>query len=77
MNISDEELVAEYERRIADGTDLDGLVSVRSAPPPANTRRSVFSVRLGSDELASIAGAASKRVYVTDELRFLADANPS
>jgi hypothetical protein len=61
MNISDEELVAEFEKRIADGDDLEDLVPVRSVPPPPNTRRSVFSVRLGSDELASIASAARKQ----------------
>jgi uncharacterized protein (DUF1778 family) len=60
MNVSDDELVAEYERRIADGTDLAGLTPVGSTPPP-HTRRSVFSVRLGPEELALISGAAHKQ----------------
>jgi uncharacterized protein (DUF1778 family) len=60
MNVSDDELVAEYEKRIADGTDLVGLIPVRSTPSP-HARRSVFSVRLGSEELALISGAAHKQ----------------
>jgi uncharacterized protein (DUF1778 family) len=59
MNSQDQELLEEYERRIAAGTDLDGLIPVKARVP--RNPRAVFSLRLSKDEYEVIARAAEAR----------------
>lgn len=54
---SDAEMIAEIERRRAEGTDLDGLIPIATAPQPFKPR-AVFSVRLAAEELKEITEAA-------------------
>lgn len=68
MNVSDEEMVAEIERQIAAGTDLDGLIPVKSSVP--RSPRAVFSIRLAPEELKAISEAArAQGVSIGDFLR--------
>ena len=56
MNVSDDEIIAEIEKQIAEGTDLDGLIPVNSTAP--KSPRAVFSIRLAPEELKKISKAA-------------------
>jgi hypothetical protein len=65
---SDEEIIADIERRRAEGTDLDDLLPVK-ATTPANPRM-VFAVRLGYEELKAITEAAqARRLPIGDFIR--------
>ena len=65
---SDEEIIADIERRRAEGTDLDDLLPVKATTPP--NPRIVFSIRLGYEELKAITKAAeSKGIPIGDFIR--------
>lgn len=69
----DQDILDEYERRRAEGTDLDGLQRVSLSP--SSKARSTFSIRLSKDEMSVILQAARKRgVSLTD---FIRDASTS
>lgn len=64
----DQDILDEYERRIADGTDLDGLTRVPIKTSP--NARANFSIRLNKDEFGVILEAARSRgVTVSDFIR--------
>jgi uncharacterized protein (DUF1778 family) len=64
----DQDILDEYERRRADGTDLDGLVRVTARVSP--NARANFSIRLSRDEFGVISQAARRRgITVTDFIR--------
>ncbi len=64
----DQELLEEYERRIAAGTDLEGLIPVKARTP--KNPRAVFSMRLSKDEYEAISAAAEvKGQSVSDFIR--------
>lgn len=64
----DQELLDEYERRIAEGTDLAGLIPVKARTP--RNPRAVFSMRLSKDEYAVISVAAeAKGQSISDFIR--------
>jgi hypothetical protein len=72
MNANDDEIIAEIEKEIAEGTDLDGLIPVASSRP--KTSRAVFSIRLAPEELKAISQAARSRgVPIGDFIRDAAD----
>jgi hypothetical protein len=64
----DQDILDEYERRRAEGTDLDGLQRVNLSP--SSKARATFSIRLSKDEMGIITQAARKRgVSLTDFIR--------
>ncbi|MGE0059664.1 MAG: DUF1778 domain-containing protein [Dehalococcoidia bacterium] len=64
----DQEILDEYERRRAEGTDLDGLERVTARV--SSKARANFSIRLSRDEFNVILQAARRRgVTVTDFIR--------
>jgi hypothetical protein len=68
MNVSDEEMIGEIEKQIEAGTDLEGLIPVRSTAP--KNPRTVFSIRLAPEELRDISQAARGRgMSIGDFLR--------
>jgi hypothetical protein len=68
MTVSDEEMIKEIEKQIEEGTDLDGLIPVRSTAP--KSPRAVFSIRLAPEELKTISQAARGRgMSIGDFLR--------
>src|SRR5688572_1811193 len=64
----DQDILDEYERRIAAGTDLEGLTRAPIKTSP-NVRAN-FSIRLNQEEFGVISAAAKRRgVTVTDFIR--------
>ena len=67
----DAEIIEEIEKRIAEGTEFEGLTRVRARQP--KIPRAVFSVRLSPEELNVIARAAAiKGSTVSDFIREVA-----
>jgi hypothetical protein len=65
---TDEETIAKYDRLIAEGRELEGLVPVKARV--AKDVRHVFSVRMTARELTEIAEAARQRgMTISDFMR--------
>ncbi len=56
---TDEEIIAYYDKLMAEGKELEGLVPVRARV--SKNPRAVYSVRLSFDELSRIDAAAKQR----------------
>jgi uncharacterized protein (DUF1778 family) len=66
--MTDEEIIAEYDKLMAEGRELEGLVPVKARV--AKDIRHVFSVRMSAKELTEISEAAAKRgMTVSDFMR--------
>ena len=64
----DQDILDEYERRIVEGTDLEGLTRAPIKTSP--NARANFSIRLNKEEFGVISAAAKSRgVTVTDFIR--------
>jgi len=65
---TDEEIIAEYDKLIAEGREMEGLVPVKARV--AKPARAVYSVRMSSQELTQISKGAWKRAMtVSDFMR--------
>jgi uncharacterized protein (DUF1778 family) len=65
---TDEEIIAEYDKLIAEGREMEGLVPVKAGV--AKPVRAVYSVRMSSQELTEISKAAKQRgMTVSDFMR--------
>jgi hypothetical protein len=65
---TDEEIIAEYDKLIAEGRELEGLVPVKARV--AKPVRAVYSVRMSSQELTEISrGAKQRGLTVSDFMR--------
>jgi hypothetical protein len=60
-----EEIAAEYDKRMAEGREFEGLVPVRARV--SKNPRAVYSVRLAFGELSQISKAAEQRGITTSE----------
>jgi len=64
----DQDILDEYERRIAAGTDLEGLEPANISVSP--TARATFSIRLSREEFEAFNEAAKvRRMTLSDFLR--------
>jgi len=64
-NQSDDEIAAEFDKRFAEGREMEGLVPVKAKV--SKDPRSVFSVRLRFGELSEISKAAETRGMTISE----------
>ncbi|HEU0074792.1 MAG TPA: DUF6290 family protein [Dehalococcoidia bacterium] len=65
---TDEEIIAEYDKLLAEGREMEGLVPVKARV--AKPVRAVYSVRMSSQELTQISKAARQRAMtVSDFMR--------
>ena len=67
---TDEEVIAEYDKLMAEGKELEGLVPVKARV--AKPVRAVYSVRMSSPELTAISEAAKQRGVTVSEFMRLA-----